>query len=30
MYEADMRLILFAGKERYDSEFRLRVIGVKG
>jgi hypothetical protein len=29
MHEADMRLILFAGKERYDSELWLAVMNVE-
>jgi hypothetical protein len=30
MHKADMRLILFGGKERYDSKLRLAGIGAKG
>jgi hypothetical protein len=29
MYKADVRLILFGGKERYDSELRVAAIRVK-
>jgi hypothetical protein len=29
MYKADMRLILFGSKERYDSELRVAAIRVK-